>query len=214
MNNYIPYEPKNKHTENGLAINSFQRQAMNAEFSIIDRASNNDGRHSVKPGAKRWDRLKKKMVSVQDHRAGKIRTESGAWIAASFKTGRYDEWKEKSKIEEQLAADCIDDEEEIEVKRSKFNQSHEQRYPIGRFARHNAKVAAKKNLTIPGNRKNGNEMRNPDQIVKARMRLELIKRRNAENAVRKAENRKRSMRNYQKVQLNTSTKAKNNRKRK
>uniref|UniRef100_A0A1A9VN07 RNA helicase n=1 Tax=Glossina austeni TaxID=7395 RepID=A0A1A9VN07_GLOAU len=187
--NYIPYESADKHTEDGLAINSFERQAMNAEFSVIDRDTN-EVRH--KAGLKKWDRIKKKMVAVQDPRAGKIRTESGAWIPCSFKTGRYNEWKEKSKIEEQLAKETASDDD------THFKQlSHEQRYPVSRHARHNAKVEAKKQAGVSGSK----ELRAPEQIVKSRMRLEFIKKRNAENATRKVENRKRSMRKYQRVQL-------------
>ncbi|XP_004518952.1 ATP-dependent RNA helicase DDX54 [Ceratitis capitata] len=184
--NYIPYQSADKHTEDGLAINSFERQAMNAEFSVIDRDSNTDYR--PKPGMKKWDRIKKKMVSVQDPRAGKIRTESGAWIPASFKTGRYSDWKEKSKIEEQLQRENGSDDDGFKP------LSHDQRYPVGRHARHNAKVAAKKR--VGGG---DSELRHPEQIVKARMRLEFIKKRNADNAIRKAENRKRSMRKNQRV---------------
>ncbi|XP_017490685.1 PREDICTED: ATP-dependent RNA helicase DDX54, partial [Rhagoletis zephyria] len=184
--NYIPYQSADKHTEDGLAINTFERQAMNAEFSVVDRDSNTDMRH--KPGMKRWDRIKKKMVSVQDPRANKIRSESGAWIPASFKTGRYNDWKEKSKIEEQLQRENDSDD-------NGFKPLHQsQRYPVGRHARHNAKVAVKKR-TGGGE----NELRHPEQIVKARMRLEFIKKRNAENALRKAENRKRSMRKSQRT---------------
>ncbi|XP_018784942.1 PREDICTED: ATP-dependent RNA helicase DDX54 [Bactrocera latifrons] len=180
---YIPYQSADKHTEDGLAINSFERQAMNAEFSVVDRDNSSDFR--PKPGMKKWDRIKKKMVSVQDPRAGKIRTESGAWIPASFKTGRYSDWKEKSKIEEQLQRENDGDDDGFKP------LSHEKRYPVGQHARHNAKVAAKQ-------RAGGvNELRHPEQIVKARMRLEFIKKRNADNAVRKAENRKRSMRKNQ-----------------
>lgn len=181
--NFIPYQSADKHTEDGLAINSFERQAMNAEFSVIDRDTN-EVRH--KPGLKKWDRIKKKMVSVQDPRIGKIRTESGAWIPASFKTGRYNEWKEKSKIEEQLQREAASDDDSFKP------LSHEKRYPVSRHARHNAKVEAKKRMGV-----GDKEIRNPEQIVKARMRLEFIKKRQAENIERKAENRKRSMRKNQ-----------------
>ncbi|XP_030385268.1 ATP-dependent RNA helicase DDX54 [Scaptodrosophila lebanonensis] len=181
---YIPYQSADKHTEDGLAINSFERQAQNAEFSVVDR-NNTEMKH--KPGLKKWDRIKKKMVSVQDPRSNKIRTESGAWIPASFKTGRYNEWKEKSKIEEQLQRENADSDDD------NFKPlSHSQRYPVGRHARHNAKVELKKRMS--GNDK---EMRRPEQIVKARMRLEHIKRKQEENTTRKAENRKRSTRKNQ-----------------
>uniref|UniRef100_A0A1I8Q6Y7 RNA helicase n=1 Tax=Stomoxys calcitrans TaxID=35570 RepID=A0A1I8Q6Y7_STOCA len=182
--NFIPYQSADKHTEDGLAINNFERQAMKAEFSVIDRETN-EVRH--KPGMKKWDRIKKKMVAVQDPRANKIRTESGAWIPASFKTGRYSDWKEKSKIEEQLAKEAGSDDDTFRP------LSHEQRYPVSRHARHNAKVQAKKRAGTGADK----ELRTPEQIVKSRMRLEFIKKRNAENTERKAENRKRSMRKSQ-----------------
>lgn len=185
--NYIPYQSADKHTEDGLAINSFERQAMNAEFSVVDRDNSADFR--AKPGMKKWDRIKKKMVSVQDPRAGKIRTESGAWIPASFKTGRYSDWKEKSKIEEQLQHENGNDDDGFKP------LSHAKRYPVGRQARHNAKEAAKKHAG------GDNELRHPEQIVKARMRLEFIKKRNAENTLRKAQNRKRSMRKNQRTKV-------------
>lgn len=104
--NYIPYQSSDKHTEDGLAINSFEQQAQKAEFSLTDKAEE----IKFKPGAKKWDRLRKKMVPVQDPRAGKIRTESGIWIPATYKTGRYADWKEKTKIEEQVHKEFEDDE--------------------------------------------------------------------------------------------------------
>ncbi|KAH8416322.1 hypothetical protein KR222_008275, partial [Zaprionus bogoriensis] len=193
--NYIPYQSADKHTEDGLAINSFERQARNAEFSVVDRNRTQEMQH--KPGLKKWDRIKKKMVSVQDPRANKIRTESGAWIPASFKTGRYSEWKEKSKIEEQLQRENADSDDE------NFKPlSHAQRYPVGRHARYNAKLELKKRIS--GNDK---ELRRPEQIVKSRMRLEFIKRRNEENTNKKAENRKRSMRKNQRPKAAPQKKA-------
>lgn len=103
--NYIPYASADKHTEDGLAINNFQHQAQNAEFSVNDRVP--EVVH--KQGLKKWDRIKKKMVSVQDPRAGKIRTESGIWIPKTYKTGRYDDWKEKNKIEDRVKQQVGDD---------------------------------------------------------------------------------------------------------
>lgn len=95
--NYVPYHSSDKHTEDGLAINSFERQAQNAELSI---STNNTQEPQYKPGQKKWDRIKKKMVSVENPRAGKIKTESGIWIPATYKTGRYADWKEKTKTED------------------------------------------------------------------------------------------------------------------
>lgn len=197
--NFIPYQSADKHTEDGLAINSFERQAMNAEFSVIDRETN-EVRH--KPGLKKWDRIKKKMVAVQDPRAGKIRTESGAWIPASFKTGRYSSWKEKTKIEEQLAKEAGSDDDSFRP------LSHEKRYPVSRHARHKVKMEEKKRAGAGAGAGGSKELRTPEQIVKSRMRLEFIKRRNAENTERKAENRKRSMRKNQRPRMAAKAKGK------
>lgn len=40
------------------------------------------------------------ILSEQDPKAKKIRTESGVWIPATYKTNRYNMWKEKSKVDE------------------------------------------------------------------------------------------------------------------
>lgn len=55
---YVPYQSADKHTEDGLAINNFERQAQNAEFSVSDRDLSQEVKH--KPGLKKWDRIKKK----------------------------------------------------------------------------------------------------------------------------------------------------------
>lgn len=179
--NYIPYHSADKHTEDGFAINSFERQAMNAEFSVVDKSNTEDDK--FKPGQKKWDRIKKKFVAVQDFRNGKIKTESGAWIPASFKTGRYSEWKEKSKIEEQVYKEAEENGEDI----PNNPLSHEKRYPVSRHARHNVKMQSKQRMGVD------KDLKTPEQIVKSRLRLEFIKKRNVDNALAKNERRKKHM---------------------
>ena len=60
----------------------------------------------------KWDRKKKKMVNVDNSKVAKIRTEHGTWIPASYKTDRYDKWKERSKIDEQMQKEQDSEEEE------------------------------------------------------------------------------------------------------
>lgn len=103
--NYIPYQSSDKHTEDGLAIHSFEQQARRAELSVTQEAQE----AHYKPGQKKWDRVKKKMVSVENPRNGKIRTESGIWIPATYKTGRYSDWKSKNKIEEMVSQEMGED---------------------------------------------------------------------------------------------------------
>lgn len=45
-----------------------------------------------------WDKKKKKMVGVQaESKKNMIKSESGKWIPATYKSGRYEKWMEKTK---------------------------------------------------------------------------------------------------------------------
>ena len=46
----------------------------------------------------RWDAKKKKYVRADVNDKKKIKTESGVWIPASYKSNRYAKWKERSKL--------------------------------------------------------------------------------------------------------------------
>ena len=46
----------------------------------------------------RWDAKKKKYVRADANDKKKIKTESGVWIPASYKSNRYAKWKERSKL--------------------------------------------------------------------------------------------------------------------
>lgn len=67
-----------------------------------------DNVESLRKG-KIWDRKKKKMVTAPDSKVGKIKTESGAWIPATYKSNRYSKWLERSKTNNK---DSSDDEQE------------------------------------------------------------------------------------------------------
>lgn len=196
--NYIPYEASDKHTEDGLAINTFEQQARKAELCITQE---NHDTH-FRPGQKKWDRVKKKMVTVESPRAGKIRTESGVWIPATYKTGRYSDWKDKNKIEEMVSQEMGETCEynmRQHRKKSPFcsiffrsvadNPNDRKKYPNSRWERHNSKVDSKKRVFTKGK---DNEMKSRDQIVRERMRLEMIKTREKANKQVKDKNRKRA----------------------
>nr|CAI5860206.1 unnamed protein product [Callosobruchus analis] len=148
--NYIPYVPSDQHTEEGYAVNNFQKEASKAQLDLVGDSEEGlrMNRH-----VKMWDRKKKKMVAVPDARIGKIKTESGAWIPATYKSNRYAEWKEKTKIDQEQADD--NEEEEAQSK---------QNIPRGKahthWARHNEKMKQKQRKT---------ELKSKDQILKARL---------------------------------------------
>uniref|UniRef100_A0A1Q3EXV6 RNA helicase n=1 Tax=Culex tarsalis TaxID=7177 RepID=A0A1Q3EXV6_CULTA len=156
--NYISYQAKDQVEEDGYAINSFAKEASSAELSVIGDTAADQRLHKR---LQKWDRKKKKMVNVENPKAGKIRTEHGVWIAASYKTGRYDKWKTRTKVDEQERARQVDSDEETSpgqpsiVARADFPHTH--------WGRHNAKVAAKKQ------REGTSELRSAEQIAKARL---------------------------------------------
>lgn len=75
--------------------------------------------------------------------------------------------------------------------------SNAQKHPPTRWGRHMAKQDLKKRL----NNKD-RELKNPEQIVRQRLRLEHIKRKETTNKIKKAANRKK----HQKQQKNRSKK--------
>lgn len=103
---YIPYSASDKDTQAGLAVNNFKSAASRAE---MDLTGDSEETRRLQTNMKKWDRKKKKMITINNtSKVGKIRTESGAWIPASYKTNRYSQWKEKAKIRD--ANDDSDDE--------------------------------------------------------------------------------------------------------
>lgn len=152
---YIPYFSKDKLTEEGLAINSFAKEASQAEFSVV--GDTHETQRFVKQ-LQRWDRKKKKMVNVDDPRAGKIRTEHGVWIPASYKTDRYAKWKEREKVEEQMEKEQDSDNEMSATTRKQHPHTH--------WGRHNAKKE-RKTLRDP-------EIKTAEQIAKKRVRSETL----------------------------------------
>ncbi|XP_055534759.1 ATP-dependent RNA helicase DDX54 [Wyeomyia smithii] len=155
--NFIPYQAKDHVEEDGYAINSFAKQAGSAEFSVVGDTADDQRRHKR---LQMWDRKKKKMVNVVDPKAGKIKTEHGVWIAASYKTGRYDKWKERTKIDEQMAArqdsDASDAEETVPLPKRDYPHTH--------WGRHNAKMDLKKVRDL--------ELKSVEQIAKQRLQKE------------------------------------------
>lgn len=175
---YIPYTASDKHTEDGLAINPFQKDLQNAELSLVQ---DNEKSQNVSKRLQKWDRVKKKMVTVRDPREGKILTEAGVWIPATYKTGKYDEWKERTKVDEKAEREQQDDDEDGKS-RPDLNA-----YPTQRWARHNLNVKAKQRF------QKDKELKTPDQLVKNRIRLDQLKHKQVDNQKKNMQKRKMGM---------------------
>ncbi|XP_054002117.1 ATP-dependent RNA helicase DDX54 [Hylaeus anthracinus] len=155
---FIPYVAPDKHTEDGLAVNSFNTEADKVQ---MDLTADNEESRRLQKQIKKWDRKKKKMVTINnDRKANKIRTESGVWIPASYKTNRYSEWKEKSKVDA-----MNDSDEEDSSQMQKLNTTAHTHW-----ARYNQKIKDKI--------KAKKELKTPEQILKARKLMERKRNRN------------------------------------
>ncbi|XP_033335243.2 ATP-dependent RNA helicase DDX54 isoform X3 [Megalopta genalis] len=156
---FIPYSAPDKHTEEGLAVNSFNTEADKVQ---MDLTGDNEESQRLQAQIKKWDRKKKKMVTVNsDQKTKKIRTESGVWIPASYKSNRYSAWKEKSKID---VANDDDSEEESPQMQKLLTTANTH------WARHNQKLKEKIKMN--------KELKRPEQVLKARKLLERRRNRN------------------------------------
>merc|ERR1719433_1893192 len=86
----------------------------------------------------------------------RIKTESGVYISSTYKTNRYARWKEKSKLAQQQETAEDDDDDSRGTKRPNT------RLPDSHPAMKKAKLA------VRVGRKNKNEIRRPEQILKTR----------------------------------------------
>ncbi|XP_071451476.1 ATP-dependent RNA helicase DDX54 [Hetaerina americana] len=162
---YIPYSAPDHHTEQGLAINNFDKDAARFELEL---GADTDVGLKLRKKIMMWDQRKKKMVSTQENKVKKIKTESGVWIPATYKSGRYNEWKEKSKVDD----DEEDDEDEGNNHRGFASSS---------------KGGRRGNNNVWGSRGRGkgrNEMKRPEQILKERKAKELKKGRTSKKGQR------------------------------
>jgi ATP-dependent RNA helicase DDX54/DBP10 len=105
---FMSYTPTNHSTaeDRGYGVHS----GSNANFAQASRTATMDlqgddgGRGFAEAGStKRWDKRHKKYVARQNDEDGSkgsrlVRGESGAKIAASFRSGRFDEWKKGKRV--------------------------------------------------------------------------------------------------------------------
>lgn len=102
---YMGYQQKDSHDEKGYSLSSgsdFVSQARMASFGLTSDDGTRFGVTSQAPNASRWDVKKKKFVKGDGEGADNqkmIRTEAGTKLPASFKSGRFDEWKKENRVD-------------------------------------------------------------------------------------------------------------------
>ncbi|KAH7729314.1 ATP-dependent RNA helicase DDX54 [Aphelenchoides avenae] len=96
---FVPYMPQDAHTEKALAVDKNNFDLMAKQMSVEISADDDKGLYREQH-KKRWDRKAKKFVSGDDGPAvKKIRTEEGTWLPATYKSGRYESWQKKQKVQ-------------------------------------------------------------------------------------------------------------------
>ncbi|CAG7816309.1 unnamed protein product [Allacma fusca] len=157
--NFINYLPKDHHTETGLSVGStFDKQVQD---SVMDLTGDDSKVLRNQQNIQKWDRKKKKFIQAGNDnvKSKKIKTESGNWISASFKTDRYKSWQEKSKATQQMEADSDDDGDNFA--RKGVDPSRRRPAFSSRLMKAGKNEAAQK-----GRFKS--EIKRPEQILKAR----------------------------------------------
>ncbi|VDN01811.1 unnamed protein product [Thelazia callipaeda] len=153
---FIAYAPMELNTERGLAIdNDFNALAKASAIEILA-----DDAVSLYKQEKRkkWDRKLKKFVgNGGDDSKKKIRTEDGTYLPSTYKSGRYERWQKKQKLEYQ-----IDDSEvntgtpDMRVKkRNNFKGQNKRRGRLSGSDKKDGMVSR-------------SELKNPEQILKQR----------------------------------------------
>ena len=101
----MDYRQQGMDSERGYSLNegsnNFASQAASATYDLT--ATDEDAARTAtqKASMLRWDRKHKKFVQGDGTGADNkkmIRTESGAKLPASFKSGSFDDWKKKQKL--------------------------------------------------------------------------------------------------------------------
>ncbi|TFK54460.1 ATP-dependent RNA helicase DBP10 [Heliocybe sulcata] len=97
---YMSYHQAGADTEKGYSLRdgaSFVEQARNATFDL----TNDEVLAAQKRAQLTWDKKKKKYVKGAGEGADNVKlvkTESGVRLPATYRSGRFDEWKAKSKV--------------------------------------------------------------------------------------------------------------------
>ena len=165
---YIKYQPDDYVKEKGLEVSgggTFNNELSRATLDLV--ADNEDELKRQRHGMM-WDRKKKKYVtSLEDEKkTKKIRTESGAYISASYSSGLYEKWKSQSKVDQRVSDGEEDDDGAVSTggKKGRFRGKGQSNKSGSKSA---ASLEKLKSKLKPAKRAR-RELKNPEEIMKAR----------------------------------------------
>ncbi|GFU19401.1 ATP-dependent RNA helicase DDX54 [Nephila pilipes] len=149
---YLSYVPSEHYKEKGLGIETFQKQAVDMVLDLTGDENQNGKK------LKRWDRKKKRFVQDNDEKSKKIKTESGVWIPKGYKTDIYKKWEKKNKIQYQ----------------DNKNNNDENQNQFGKQGPTPDGLKLSKNSQKKSRRPPKRELKNTEEILKARKRKERL----------------------------------------
>jgi len=178
---YIPYLPKDHHTELGLSVGTtFDKQVQGA---VMDLTGDDSDLLKKQNTMQKWDQKKKRFVSMgkETSNGKKIKTESGAWISASYKSDRYKSWMQKSKVEHQASSEDgegsdgdVHAKDDASMRRPAFSKKL---VKIGKNAAPSTSTGKRKRFKT--------EIKRPEQILKQRKEKEKKLQKNLPKTMRK-----------------------------
>ena len=157
---YLKYQPDDYAREKGLELekNTFNNEIKRATLDLV--ADNEDQLKSQRHQTV-WDRKKKKYVKasslIDEKKVKKIKTESGAYISASYSSGLYEKWKNQSKVDQRNIGDEDSDNEKTDV----FSKR-------GKGGRKGAMSLDKLRAKLKAPKRRGRELKSTEEMFKAR----------------------------------------------
>lgn len=172
---FLSYRPEGDDTEKGLSIEGIHRNDL--DDAVFDVAGDEESIVRKGKAALKWDRKKKKFVGEkEDKRNKKMKTESGALIAASYATDLYKKWRERKHITFANEGEEVSDGEEKHHQRtwagpssSSVSSSSSSSSPSSSLRRSKCKTFTNGSRSkVRSKQPHRSELKLPEQILKTR----------------------------------------------
>ncbi|XP_045622941.2 ATP-dependent RNA helicase DDX54 isoform X2 [Procambarus clarkii] len=174
---YLPYS-RDDFAEKGYSLGtSFQ---MDANKVSVELTQDDDSRQRQSNKLHKWNRNKKRFVGTQDQQK-RIKTESGVWIPASYKTNRYEKWIEKG---QKKNAESSDDENEA-GNIDKNGRGNRKFKTVSKRSEGKAHPLLRGKEGPKTKRPPRRELRTQDEIIKETKRKENERKKHLQNKIKK-----------------------------
>ena len=89
---YLNYKSKDSFVNEQLSVKSSLR-------SNVVEMMRDENEHTIRPTGSKWDRKRKRFANADsESKSKKVKSESGQWINATYKSDNYKRWLERNKV--------------------------------------------------------------------------------------------------------------------